>query len=123
MAAILRQLRRTPSMEFGLLTYFVHINSEEFSSYAAEFARVLKPGGFVVIQHGSTGGSGGGNRSNVTTAQVYEFMSNNGLEVQEGLSNIGKISLQSRSAFRRYFTSTVPANPFRSRSRAGQCSV
>jgi len=62
---------------------FVHINSEEFSAYAAEFARVLKPGGFVVIQHGSTGGSVRGNRSNVTTAQVYDFMSNNGLEVQE----------------------------------------
>jgi cyclopropane fatty-acyl-phospholipid synthase-like methyltransferase len=62
---------------------FVHINSEEFSSYAAEFARVLHPGGIVVIHHGSTGGSVRGNRSNVTTAQVYEFMSNNGLEVQE----------------------------------------
>ena len=34
---------------------FVHINKHQFKSYIAEFARVLKPGGVGLIQHGSTG--------------------------------------------------------------------
>jgi SAM-dependent methyltransferase len=62
---------------------FVHINGAEFSSYVEEFHRVLKPGGLVVIHHGSIGGSNGGWRSNVTDAMVREFMAANGFHIEK----------------------------------------
>jgi SAM-dependent methyltransferase len=61
---------------------FVHINKQQFKSYIAELARVLKPGGVGLIQHGSTGGASGGWRSDVTTADVDEFLRSNGLVVE-----------------------------------------
>jgi ubiquinone/menaquinone biosynthesis C-methylase UbiE len=60
---------------------FVHINRSEFQCYAAEFARVLKPGGVGVIQHGSCGGSLGGWRSNLRTADVNDILRSCGLEI------------------------------------------
>ena len=64
---------------------FVHINSDEFLSYTKEFRRVLKPGGVVIIHHGSVGGSQGGWRSNMTIAMAHEFMTASGLEVEKQL--------------------------------------
>jgi SAM-dependent methyltransferase len=61
---------------------FVHINKHQFKSYIAEFARVLKPGGTGLIQHGSTGGASGGWRSDVKTTDVNEFLRSGGLVVE-----------------------------------------
>ena len=61
---------------------FVHINKQQFKSYIAEFARVLKPGGVGLIQHGTAGGKSGGWRSDVRTADVNEFLRSNGLVVE-----------------------------------------
>jgi SAM-dependent methyltransferase len=58
---------------------FVHINKLQFKAYAREFARVLKPGGIGLIQHGSVGGLEGGWRSDVSNADVREFLTSNGL--------------------------------------------
>jgi SAM-dependent methyltransferase len=62
---------------------FVHINGAEFLSYVREFRRVLKPGGLIIIHHGSVGGSNGGWRSNVTDAMVREFMTANGFDIEK----------------------------------------
>jgi cyclopropane fatty-acyl-phospholipid synthase-like methyltransferase len=61
---------------------FVHINKQQFKSYMVELARVLKPGGVGLIQHGSTGGATGGWRSDVRTTDVNEFLRSNGLIVE-----------------------------------------
>jgi len=61
---------------------FVHINKAQFSSYVAEFARVLKPGGVGLLHHGS---SGGGWRSDVTTSDVSDFLRSHGLLVERHL--------------------------------------
>jgi ubiquinone/menaquinone biosynthesis C-methylase UbiE len=61
---------------------FVHINKPEFTQYSLEFARVLKSGGVGVIHHGSVAGAKGGWRSNVTTADVREYLTAAGLEVK-----------------------------------------
>ena len=61
---------------------FVHINGAEFASYTREFARVLKPGGLGIIHHGSSGGTGGGWRSDVTTEQARGFFEQAGLTVE-----------------------------------------
>jgi SAM-dependent methyltransferase len=53
---------------------FVHINRPEFQTYTKEFARVLRPGGVGVIQHGSVGGSLGGWRSNVSSEDVRAML-------------------------------------------------
>lgn len=62
---------------------FVHINKPEFSNYAREFARVLRPGGRGVIQHGAVGGENGGWRSDATTADVATFLQSAGLTVEK----------------------------------------
>lgn len=59
---------------------FVHVNREDFASYLAEFARVLKPGGIGVLHHGAFGGSRGGWRSDVTLTDVQRFLTQNDLE-------------------------------------------
>ena len=56
--------RRSRSWSFDV---FVHINRPQFRSYAGEFARVLKPGGVGVIQHGGVGGAMGGCQLNDAT--------------------------------------------------------
>jgi SAM-dependent methyltransferase len=66
---------------------FVHINRDEFRSYAGEFARILRTGGVGVIHHGSVGGSSGGWRSNVTLADVEEFMKEHNLEIKEQIES------------------------------------
>jgi SAM-dependent methyltransferase len=58
---------------------FVHINKPQFRSYVVEFARVLKPGGVGLIQHGSTGGATGGWRSDIRNTDVSDFLESNGL--------------------------------------------
>jgi ubiquinone/menaquinone biosynthesis C-methylase UbiE len=58
---------------------FVHINKAQFNSYVAEFARVLKPGGVGLLHHGSSGGTLGGWRSDVTTSDVSAFLRSHGL--------------------------------------------
>lgn len=58
---------------------FVHINKAEFAAYVGEFARVLRPGGRGVIQHGAVGGRSGGWRSDATAADVAEFLRAAGL--------------------------------------------
>jgi SAM-dependent methyltransferase len=60
---------------------FVHINKREFKSYVSDFARVLKPGGVGLIQHGSVAGAAGGWRSDVRTSDVCEFLLSSGLIV------------------------------------------
>lgn len=47
---------------------FVHINAVEIAGYLDDFVRVLRPGGVAVIHHGAVGGTGGGWRSDLTTA-------------------------------------------------------
>jgi len=64
---------------------FVHINKPEFRNYALEFARVLRPGGRGVIQHGSVGGKNGGWRSDATTEDVASFLRAAGLTVEQQL--------------------------------------
>jgi len=66
---------------------FVHINKPQFRSYLAEFARVLRADGLGLIQHGSTGGVNGGWRSDVTTADVNEFLGSTGLLVERQLQS------------------------------------
>jgi ubiquinone/menaquinone biosynthesis C-methylase UbiE len=66
---------------------FVHINKPQFKAYVAEFARVLKPGGRGVIQHGSVGGKLGGWRSDVTKEQAREFFRAEGLVVKDQISS------------------------------------
>ncbi len=73
----------------GIFSYdvFVHINGLEFESYVSDFSRVLKHGGVGIIHHGSSGGSGGGHRSDVTTAQVREYILRHGLELVEQIDS------------------------------------
>jgi len=66
---------------------FVHINGREFESYVSEFSRVLKHGGVGVVHHGSSGGTGGGHRSDVTTAQVREYIARHRLELVEQIDS------------------------------------
>ncbi len=66
---------------------FVHINKPQFSSYVAEIARVLRPGGVGVLHHGSSAGTHGGWRSDVTTADVGDFLRSQGLIVERQLQN------------------------------------
>ena len=80
-----------PSVESGSIDVvwsfdvFVHINKQQFTSYVAEFARVLKPGGVGLIQHGSAGGLHGGWRSDVDSSDVREFLRSSGLLVERQL--------------------------------------
>ena len=62
---------------------FVHINRSQFKSYAEEFARVLRPGGSGIIQHGAIGGEKGGWRSDMTAEDARTFLRSAGLEVIE----------------------------------------
>jgi ubiquinone/menaquinone biosynthesis C-methylase UbiE len=66
---------------------FVHINKPEFRAYVDEFARVLKPGGSGVIQHGAFGGATGGWRSDVTKEDVRNFLTSAGLEVADQIQS------------------------------------
>jgi SAM-dependent methyltransferase len=66
---------------------FVHINKPQLRSYAAEFARILKPGGIGLIHHGSLGGSTGGWRSDVRTADVHDALVENGLTVDRQIQS------------------------------------
>ena len=66
---------------------FVHINKPEFKNYAREFARVLRPGGKGVLQHGAVGGEKGGWRSDVTTSDVALFLIEAGLEVESQITD------------------------------------
>ncbi len=66
---------------------FVHINREQFERYLAEFNRVLKPGGRVIIHHGSEAGVHGGWRSNVTTAWLNEALQTHGFERLDQFQN------------------------------------
>jgi SAM-dependent methyltransferase len=61
---------------------FVHINRAEIERYAAEFARVLKPGGVAVIHHGGIGGSAGGWRSNLTAADFTDIADRHRLQIE-----------------------------------------
>jgi ubiquinone/menaquinone biosynthesis C-methylase UbiE len=62
---------------------FVHINLVDISSYLDEFRRVLKPGGWAVIHHGTTAGHAGGWRSDATTAELNALIASKGLRVAE----------------------------------------
>lgn len=62
---------------------FVHINEPEVKAYAAEFARVLKPGGKGILHHGSLGGGRGGWRSNLTTEAMNRILDEAGLAKEE----------------------------------------
>jgi ubiquinone/menaquinone biosynthesis C-methylase UbiE len=62
---------------------FVHVNKPEFRNYASEFARVLRPGGRGVIQHGAVGGRNGGWRSDARTEDVARFLQDAGLTVEQ----------------------------------------
>ena len=64
---------------------FVHINQAEVSSYAAEFARVLKPGGVGIVHHGTVGGARGGSRSNLTQDAMMDILRSRGLPVIESI--------------------------------------
>lgn len=66
---------------------FVHINSPQFAAYASEFARVLKPGGIGLIQHGAVGGEKGGWRSDVTAAKARDLLTSAGLDVRDQISS------------------------------------
>lgn len=66
---------------------FVHINRAQFRTYAAEFARVLRPGGVAVIHHGTLGGTEGGWRSDVTAADAWEAFTGAGLKVVDQFSS------------------------------------
>ena len=66
---------------------FVHINKAQFNSYVAEFARVLKPGGVGLLHHGSSGGTLGGWRSDVTTSDVSAFLRSHGLLLERQVQN------------------------------------
>ncbi|WP_395747338.1 class I SAM-dependent methyltransferase [Prosthecobacter sp.] len=60
---------------------FVHINQAEVEKYAAEFRRVLKPGGVGILHHGSVGGALGGWRSNVTHESMLKLLKERGFEI------------------------------------------
>jgi ubiquinone/menaquinone biosynthesis C-methylase UbiE len=62
---------------------FVHINRREVEGYAAEFARVLRPGGTGVLHHGTVGGKNGGWRSDMTEEGMAACLRGAGLEVVE----------------------------------------
>lgn len=62
---------------------FVHINRKEVEGYAAEFARVLRPGGTGVVHHGTVGGKNGGWRSDLTAQGMLDCLRGAGLEVVE----------------------------------------
>jgi predicted methyltransferase len=49
--------------------------------YAAEFARVLRPGGNGVLHHGTVGGKNGGWRSDMTAEGMIDCLRGAGLEV------------------------------------------
>jgi ubiquinone/menaquinone biosynthesis C-methylase UbiE len=66
---------------------FVHINRPQFKAYAAEFARVLKVGGKGVVHHGSVAGKMGGWRSDVTEADVRDFLGSEQLEITDQISS------------------------------------
>jgi SAM-dependent methyltransferase len=66
---------------------FVHVNRPQFQAYAAEFARVLKPGGVGIIQHGRVGGAHGGWRSDVTAISVQDCLRSAGLDVSAQISS------------------------------------
>jgi ubiquinone/menaquinone biosynthesis C-methylase UbiE len=61
---------------------FVHINEPEAAAYAREFARILRPGGRGVIQHGAVAGERGGWRSDVTTGSFTRLLREAGLKVE-----------------------------------------
>ena len=54
----------------------------QMSAYVREFARVLKPAGVGVVQHGAVGGARGGWRSDVTAGDVQELLRSAGLQVR-----------------------------------------
>ena len=60
---------------------FVHINKHQVKSYVSELARVMKPGGVELIQHGSVAGAAGGWRSDVRTSDFCEFLLSDGFVV------------------------------------------
>ena len=60
---------------------FVHINIAEVRGYAAEFARVLRPGGRGAIHHGAVAGAAGGWRSDLTQQALLDLLGQNGLRV------------------------------------------
>jgi SAM-dependent methyltransferase len=60
---------------------FVHINRRELRTYLPEMARVLRPGGVGIIQHGAVGGAKGGWRSDVTADDVRDLTVAAGLDV------------------------------------------
>jgi SAM-dependent methyltransferase len=64
---------------------FVHINQAEVASYAAEFVRVLKPGGVGILHHGTVGGARGGSRSNLTQDAMMDILRSRGLSVIESV--------------------------------------
>lgn len=66
---------------------FVHINSSEVERYAAEFHRVLRPGGVGIIHHGGVGGASGGWRSNVTNESFKEILARNQLRIRRSLTH------------------------------------
>jgi ubiquinone/menaquinone biosynthesis C-methylase UbiE len=67
---------------------FVHIAPAEQQKYAAEFRRVLKPGGIAVIHHGDSGLQGGW-RSAMTAELFRETMTANGLRVVDQVRSWG----------------------------------
>lgn len=62
---------------------FVHINSPEVRGYAREFQRVMKPGAYGMIQHGSSAGRSGGCRSDITGELFQSILMENSLEIVE----------------------------------------
>jgi ubiquinone/menaquinone biosynthesis C-methylase UbiE len=66
---------------------FVHINRQEIEQYMAEFQRVLRPGGRVIIHHGSAAGEHGGWRSNMTGTLFIELLEAAGLQLIEQFQN------------------------------------
>ncbi len=66
---------------------FVHINAAEVERYAAEFRRVLRPGGIGIIHHGGVGGASGGWRSNLTNDAFTQILARNHLRVRRSLTH------------------------------------
>ena len=66
---------------------FVHINAAEVERYAAEFRRVLRPGGIGVIHHGGVGGASGGWRSNLTSGAFERILAKNHLRICRSLTH------------------------------------
>lgn len=65
---------------------FVHINRAEVSRYAAEFQRVLRPGGIAVLHHGGVGGAKGGWRSDLTAQAFEEILTQHGLKILHSIT-------------------------------------